>query len=148
MSSTRLRYDSLKVSARFDAVSVLPSPGTALPIMMTFTPLPFWASCSTAAMRCTCRRMTPSTPKVSCSSTTPGHGPDPSGTPSTPRSPGVPPGPVGIETSLSTARCRSVMRALPARGSRSVLAMLAEEPGAVDPLVRAVRGGVETRRDV
>jgi hypothetical protein len=26
--------------------------------------------------------------------------------------------------------------------------MLAEEPVVVDPLVRAVRGGVETRRDV
>ena len=56
MSSTRFWYDSLNVSARFEAVSVLPSPATALATMTTFRPVVLCASCSTAASRRYCSR--------------------------------------------------------------------------------------------
>ncbi len=56
MSSTRFWYDSLKVSARFDAVSVLPSPATALATMITRRPDVLCASWSTAARRRYCSR--------------------------------------------------------------------------------------------
>src|SRR5688572_2837390 len=56
INSTRFWYDSLKVRARLEAVSVLPSPATALATITTCRPAVLWASCSTAASRRYCSR--------------------------------------------------------------------------------------------
>src|SRR5262245_34555087 len=56
MSSTRLWYDSLSVSARFAVVSVLPSLGIALVTITTLIPREHWASCSHAASLLYCSR--------------------------------------------------------------------------------------------
>ena len=64
MSNTRLWYEWLSVSARFTAVRLLPSPGSALAVMMTLMPRSFWAWCSVAASFRYCSRAAGENPSV------------------------------------------------------------------------------------